>query len=65
VPGIGPLAARRLVAERADSHRGLADLRRLGVTTRAGPHLRGAGATNAGQRRLWAAEEEVGAYHVV
>jgi predicted DNA-binding helix-hairpin-helix protein len=72
VPGMGPLAARRIVAQRAGTVlRGLADLRRLGVlTTRAGGFL------TLGGRRLqtkrwteqlgfWAPEDEVGTYHVV
>ena len=72
VPGIGPLAARRVVAQRGSTVlRGLADLRKLGVlTTRAGGFL------TLGGRRLqtkrwteqlgfWAPEDEVGAYHVV
>ena len=72
VPGIGPRAARRLVAQRGSTvFRGLADLRKLGVlTTRAGGFL------TLGGRRLetkrwteqlgfWAPEDEVGAYHVV
>ncbi len=72
VPGIGPLAARRIVAQRAGTVlRGLSDLRRLGVlTTRAGGFL------TLGGRRLqtkrwtqqlgfWAPEDEVGTYHVV
>jgi predicted DNA-binding helix-hairpin-helix protein len=72
VPGIGPLAARRIVSQRAGVVlRSLADLRRLGVlTTRAGGFL------TLGGRRLqtkrwteqlgfWAPEDEVGTYHVV
>ena len=72
VPGIGPLAARRVVAQRGNTVlRGLSDLRKLGVlTTRAGGFL------TLGGRRLqtkrwteqlgfWAPEDEVGAYHVV
>jgi predicted DNA-binding helix-hairpin-helix protein len=72
VPGIGPLAARRVVAQRGSTVlRGLADLRKLGVlTTRAGGFL------TLGGRRLqtkrwteqlgfWAPEDEVGTYHVV
>jgi predicted DNA-binding helix-hairpin-helix protein len=71
VPGIGPLAARRLVTERSGTViRGLADLRRLGVVT-----TRAAGFLTLRGRRLqttrwteqlgfWAAEEEAGAYHV-
>jgi predicted DNA-binding helix-hairpin-helix protein len=72
VPGIGPVAARRIVSERGNALiRGLADLRKLGViTTRAGGFL-----TLRGRRLqtsrwteqlgLWAPEDEVGTYHVV
>ena len=72
VPGIGPLAARRVVAERGGTVlRGLADLRRLGVIT-----TRAAGFLTLRGRRLqttrwseqlgfWGADEEVGAYHMV
>lgn len=72
VPGIGPLAARRIVAQRsAVTLRGLADLQQLGVlTTRAGGFL-----TLRGRRLqtvrwteqlgFWAAEDEVGVPHVV
>jgi predicted DNA-binding helix-hairpin-helix protein len=71
VPGIGPVAARRLVDERAGATlRGLKDLRGLGVvTTRAGGFL-----TLRGRRLqttrwteqlgFWAPEEEAGAYHL-
>jgi predicted DNA-binding helix-hairpin-helix protein len=71
VPGIGPVAARRIVAERARAVlRGLADLRGLGVvTTRAGGFL-----TLRGRRLqttrwteqlgFWAPEEETGRYHL-
>jgi predicted DNA-binding helix-hairpin-helix protein len=70
VPGIGPVAARRVVAERAGATlRGLKDLRGLGVvTTRAGGFL-----TLRGRRLqttrwteqlgFWAPEDEAGAYH--
>jgi len=70
VPGIGPVAARRIVNERAGAAlRGLADLRGLGVvTTRAGGFL-----TLRGRRLqttrwteqlgFWAPEEEAGMYH--
>ena len=70
VPGIGPIAARRIVNERAGAVlRGLADLRGLGVvTTRAGGFL-----TLRGRRLqttrwteqlgFWAPEEEAGMYH--
>jgi predicted DNA-binding helix-hairpin-helix protein len=72
VPGIGPGAARRIVAERRSVvFRGLADLRRLGVAT-----TRAAGFLTLGGRRLqtvrwaeqlgfWRPEEEVGAYQFV
>jgi predicted DNA-binding helix-hairpin-helix protein len=72
VPGIGPLAARRLVAQRnAVAFRGLTDLRGFGVvTTRAGGFL-----TLRGRRLqttrwteqlgFWAAEDDVGVHHVV
>jgi predicted DNA-binding helix-hairpin-helix protein len=72
VPGIGPLTARRIVAERRSTIvRGLADLRRLGVVT-----TRAAGFLTLGGRRLqtvrwaeqlgfWRPEEDVGAHHVV
>jgi len=72
VPGIGPLAGRRIVAQRnAVTLHGLADLRKLGVlTTRAGGFL-----TLRGRRLqtvrwteqlgFWAAEDEVGVPHVV
>ena len=72
VPGIGPVAARRIVAERAgNSFRGLADLRKLGVvTTRAGGFLTLRGRqlqTTRWTEQLgfWAAEDEVGVPHVV
>jgi predicted DNA-binding helix-hairpin-helix protein len=72
VPGIGPLAARRIVDGRSSTaFRGLADLRKLGVaTTRAGGFL-----TLRGRRLqttrwteqlgFWAPEDEVGTHHVV
>lgn len=72
VPGIGPVAARRIVTERGGAVlRGLADLRKLGaVTTRAGGFL-----TLRGRRLqttrwteqlgFWAPEDEVGTYHMV
>jgi predicted DNA-binding helix-hairpin-helix protein len=72
VPGVGPTAARRIVAQRGGAtFRGLADLRKLGVvTTRAGGFL-----TLRGRRLqtvrwseqlgFWAAEDEVGAPHMV
>jgi predicted DNA-binding helix-hairpin-helix protein len=71
VPGIGPLAARRIATERrTTTPRGLGDLRRLGVV--AG---RAAGFLTLGGRRLsttrwteqlgfWAPEDEAGRYHV-
>jgi predicted DNA-binding helix-hairpin-helix protein len=72
VPGIGPVSARRIVEERSGtSFRTLADLRKAGVVT-----TRAAGFLTLGGRRLqtdrwtqqlgfWAAEDEVGAHHVV
>jgi predicted DNA-binding helix-hairpin-helix protein len=72
VPGIGPLAARRIVAGRGTVvFRGLSDLRKLGVVT-----ARAAGFLTLRGRRLqttrwteqlgfWAPEDEVGAPHVV
>ena len=72
VPGIGPVAARRLVDQRATaSLRGLSDLGKLGVvTTRAGGFL-----TLRGRRLqttrwteqlgFWAPEDDVGTHHVV
>lgn len=72
VPGIGPLAARRIVTSRRSvAFRGLADLRKLGVVT-----SRAAGFLTLGGRRLqttrwteqlgfWAPEDEVGTHHVV
>ena len=71
VPGIGPLAARRIVAVRGSTAlRGLADLRKLGVvTTRAGGFL-----TLRGRRLqttrwteqlgFWAPEDEAGRHHL-
>ena len=68
VPGIGPMSARRIAAERREnSIRSLADLRKLGVVT-----TRAAGFLTLGGRRLqttrwtqqlgfWAPEDEVGA----
>jgi predicted DNA-binding helix-hairpin-helix protein len=71
VPGIGPVASRRIVEERSRTViRGLTDLRKLGVlTSRAGGFL------TLGGRRLqttrwseqlgfWRAEDEVGAPHI-
>ncbi len=72
VPGIGPLAARRLAEQRTTaSIRGLVDLRKLGVLT-----TRAAGFLTLRGRRLqttrwteqlgfWAPEEEAGMYHGV
>ena len=71
VPGIGPVSARRIVAERSGTIlRTLADLRKLGVVT-----TRAAGFLTLGGRRLqtsrwtqqlgfWAPEEEAGAPHM-
>jgi predicted DNA-binding helix-hairpin-helix protein len=71
VPGIGPVVARRLVAERVHTVlRGLADLRGLGVVT-----TRAAGFLTLRGRRMqdtrwteqlgfWAPEEEAGRYHL-
>jgi predicted DNA-binding helix-hairpin-helix protein len=71
VPGIGRVAARRLVAERGGTLlRDLGDLRRLGVvTTRAAGFLtlRGRRLLNTRwteQLGFWAPEEEVGRYHL-
>jgi predicted DNA-binding helix-hairpin-helix protein len=72
VPGIGPRAARRIVAERATSlPRDLRDLGRLGVVT-----TRAAGFLTVGGRRLadvrwaeqmgfWGPDQDVGRYHAV
>jgi len=72
VPGIGPVAARRLVDQRATvSLRGLSDLRKLGVLT-----IRAGGFLTLRGRRLqttrwteqlgfWAPEDDVGTHHVV
>jgi predicted DNA-binding helix-hairpin-helix protein len=72
VPGIGPIAGRRIVTTRAaTAFRGLTDLRKLGVVTN-----RAAGFLTLRGRRLqttrwteqlgfWAAEDEVGTHHVV
>jgi predicted DNA-binding helix-hairpin-helix protein len=72
VPGIGPVVARRIIAQRSGNvFRGLSDLRRLGVVT-----TRAAGFLALRGRRLqttrwteqlgfWAPEDEVGAPHVV
>jgi predicted DNA-binding helix-hairpin-helix protein len=72
VPGIGPRAAQRIVAERSSTHiTGVRDLRRLGVVT-----TRASGFLTLRGRRLqttkwteqlgfWAPEDEVGAPHIV
>jgi predicted DNA-binding helix-hairpin-helix protein len=72
VPGIGPLAARRIVAQRTHCViRGLGDLRALGVvTTRAGGFLKLRGRrlqTTRWTEQLgfWAPEEDVGVHHIV
>jgi predicted DNA-binding helix-hairpin-helix protein len=72
VPGIGPVAARRIVNERTlATLRGLSDLRKLGVViTRAGGFLtlRGRRLQNTRwtqQLGFWAPEEEAGMYHGV
>jgi len=72
VPGIGPLAARRIVSDRADAViRTLGDLRKLGViTTRAAGFLllRGRKLQSvrwSQQLGFWALEDEVGLPHVV
>jgi predicted DNA-binding helix-hairpin-helix protein len=72
VPGIGPLAARRVVSQRGSAIlRGLGDLRKLGViTTRAGGFLTLRGRrlqTDRWTEQLgfWAAEDDVGVPHVV
>jgi predicted DNA-binding helix-hairpin-helix protein len=71
VPGVGPVAARRLVEQRrVAGFRGLGELRKLGVlTTRAAGFLTLRGrrlATTkwAEQLGFWAPEREVGAYHL-
>jgi predicted DNA-binding helix-hairpin-helix protein len=71
VPGIGPIVARRLIAERGGTVlRDLTDLRRLGVvTTRAAGFitLRGRQPEHirwTEQLGFWAPEEEVGRYHL-
>jgi predicted DNA-binding helix-hairpin-helix protein len=72
VPGIGPLAARRLVSQRSTSVlRTLRDLRPLGViTTRAGGFLTLRGRRLQSTRwteqlGFWAEEDQVGTHHVV
>jgi predicted DNA-binding helix-hairpin-helix protein len=72
VPGVGPAAARRIVAERGQTViRGLADLRKLGVVT-----TRAAGFLTLGGKRLqdvrwseqlgfWGADDDTGRYHHV
>jgi predicted DNA-binding helix-hairpin-helix protein len=72
VPGIGPLAARRIVTQRPTSVlRSLRDLRSLGViTSRAGGFLTLRGRrlqTTRWSEQLgfWALEDEVGTHHIV
>jgi predicted DNA-binding helix-hairpin-helix protein len=72
VPGVGPLAARRLVSQRATSVlRSLRDLRSLGVVTnRAGGFLTLRGRrlqTTRWSEQLgfWTEEDQVGVHHVV
>ncbi len=72
VPGIGPIAARRLIEQRSSVVvRGLGDLRRLGViTNRAGGFLTLRGKRLQSTRwtqqlGFWAPEEEAGMYHGV
>jgi predicted DNA-binding helix-hairpin-helix protein len=72
VPGIGPVAARRVVAQRGSVLlRGLADLRKLGVIpSRAGGFLTLRGKRLQSTRwtqqlGFWAPEEEAGMYHGV
>jgi predicted DNA-binding helix-hairpin-helix protein len=72
VPGIGPVAARRLVNQRgASTYRSLSDLRKLGVvTSRAGGFLALRGhrlqtVRWAEQLGFWAPEDEVGTHHIV
>ena len=72
VPGIGPVAARRIVGQRTTVFfRGLSDLRKLGVVTpRAGGFLMLRGRrlqTTRWTEQLgfWAPEDEVGTPHVV
>jgi predicted DNA-binding helix-hairpin-helix protein len=71
VPGIGPVAARRIVDQRRGTvFQQLTDLRRVGVVT-----SRAAGFLTIGGRRLqttrwaqqlglWQPEDEVGTYHL-
>jgi predicted DNA-binding helix-hairpin-helix protein len=72
VPGVGPLAARRIVLNRPTTQfRNLSDLRKVGVvTTRASGFLllRGRRLQTTRwteQLGFWAPEDEVGTYHVV
>lgn len=72
VPGIGPVAARRVVSQRRSVLvRGLADLRKLGViTNRAGGFLTLRGKRLQSTRwtqqlGFWAPEQEAGMYHGV
>ena len=69
VPGIGPIAARRIVNERRSAVlRDLADLRKLGVlTTRAAGFVSVAGKRFRAERwaeqlKLWTPEDDVGAF---
>lgn len=71
VPGVGPLAAKRILSQRGTTvFQGLRDLRKLGVlTNRAGGFLTLRGRrlqTTRWSEQLgfWAAEDEVGAPHV-
>jgi predicted DNA-binding helix-hairpin-helix protein len=72
VPGIGPVAARRIVAERRRSTpRGLDDLRRLGVVASRAAGFLALGGRRLGAARwteqlaLWRPDEEAGARHTV
>jgi len=69
VPGVGPVAARRIVNERRGTAlRGLADLRKLGVlVTRAAGFLALYGRRLGAERwreqlSLWSAADDVGAF---
>lgn len=71
VPGIGPVAARRLIQRRSKEYiRGLRDLRAMGILTeRAAGFLMLRGkrlgmARWAEQLGFWAPEDEAGAYHL-
>ena len=72
VPGIGPVAARRIIAERRGSTlRGLDDLRRLGVVASRAAGFLALGGRRLGAARwteqlgLWRPDEEPGARHTV